>query len=165
MIKIIQHNFIFFILIFNVNSCSDKIIINHQKDGYYEVLKNDEIQTAVFNNYNKELYVGYIRRGYGKCKLFIKNLSRDKSWEINLDINGVWQIIEFKKSFVLGGEDGNLYFVDIDTRKINIVKSPFPYEKPIISITSSENTIYAGTYKHALIFGYNTKEKKNNFSK
>lgn len=158
--KIIQHNFILLILIINVYSCSEKIIINNQKDGYYDILENDEIQTAVFNNFNKELFVGYIKRGAGKCKLYIKNLSRDKSWEINLDINGVWQIIAFKKSFVLGGEDGNLYIVDIDTRKINIVKSPFPYEKPIISITSSENTIYAGTYKHALIFGYNTKDKK-----
>lgn len=158
--KIIQYNFILIVLIFNTYSCSDKIIMNNQKDGYYNILENDEIQSAAFNTFNKELYLGYIRRGAGKCILFIKNLSRNKSYQVDLEVNGAWQIIAYKKSFVLGGEDGNLYIVDIESRNINVVKSPFPYEKPIICITCSENTIYAGTYKHALIYGYNTTEKK-----
>src|SRR5690606_15092423 len=94
------------------------------------------------------------------CTLWVGNLTKGTGWNLPLDINGVWELTGHHKSFVLGGEDGHLYIIDIKTKKIKKVKSPFKNERPIVSIASGGDVVYAGTYKHGLVFAYNTKSEK-----
>src|SRR5690606_1116493 len=109
---------------------------------------------------NNDLYVAYVVRGAESCTLWVGNVTKNTGWNLPLGINGVWELTGHHKSFVLGGEDGHLYIIDIKTKKNKKVKSSFKNEKPIVSIASGGDVVYAGTYKHGLVFAYNTKSEK-----
>lgn len=133
---------------------------NKENTTFANVLTNEDLQTAAFHSYNNDLYVAYVVRGAKSCTLWVGNVTKKAGWNLPLDINGVWELTGHHNSFVLGGEDGHLYFIDIKTKKIKKVKSPFKNERPIVSIASGGDVVYAGTYKHGLVFAYNTKSEK-----
>lgn len=128
--------------------------------SFKNVLTSESVQSSAFHQYDNELYVAYVTRGTTNSTLWVYNISRETSWFLDLNINGVWDLKGHNNSFALGGEDGNLHIININTREIEVVKNPFLNEKPIVSIASGGNVIYCGTYKQALIFGYNTSTRK-----
>lgn len=151
------------IFFFSVVSCITTLsCVSQNKEGtaLANVLINEDLQTAAFHIYNNDLYVAYVVRGAESCTLWIGNVTKNTGWNLPLDINGVWELTGHHNSFVLGGEDGHLYIIDIKTKKIKKVKSPFKNERPIVSIASGGDVVYAGTYKHGLVFAYNTKSEK-----
>lgn len=127
---------------------------------YGNVLTSENLQCGAFHVYNNELYVAYVVRGTGTCTLWVNNINRNVGWHLTLQINGIWDLTGHLDSFVLGGEDGHLHMVDLKTKEIKVIKSPYKNEKPVVSITSGGNVVYAGTYNHGLLFAYNTKNGK-----
>ncbi|MNK00944.1 hypothetical protein D3C87_187370 [compost metagenome] len=156
---LVEQVLILFIINFITLFCAAQ---NEVKDNiaFKNVLTREDVQSAAFHVYNKDLYIAYVTRGAASSTLWVSNIVKKTSWHTVLDINGVWDLTGHNNSFILGGEDGNLHIINLDTKKRKVIKSPFKKEKPVVSIASGGDVVYAGTYKHGLVFAYNTKTGK-----